>query len=209
MDRDTYVDTSQLAITSCHPQQACTIQWCILTLNDRDNGIIYPIIRESSFCVDEDVAKSINNTMQRVLLDYMELFVEGTFFSFKGQVKYFDGNLLSILYEGEALTPAQGIRQTFALNFELERGELLTLDYFFEESDIVLALKDGLLQSQDTEEVFEGFIMVPPHIAYKSSCLVTNDVNHTFDFFFDHERFFVIVENYSVGGYSIYGMDLG
>jgi len=36
--------------------------------------------------------------------------------------------------------------------------------------------------------------MVPPHIAYKSSCLVTNDVNHTFDFFFDHERFFVIVE---------------
>jgi len=79
--------------------------------------------------------------MQRVLLDYMELFVEGTFFSFKGQVKYFDGNLLSILYEGEALTPAQGIRQTFALNFELERGELLTLDYFLRNRTSFLLLK--------------------------------------------------------------------
>jgi len=206
-DTDTY--TAQLAVEPCQTQQACTIQWCILTLNDRNDGIVCPIIHESSFGADEEVAKTINSTMQRVLLDYMELFVEGTIFSLKGQVMRFDGDLLSILYDGEAWTPAQGIRQTFALNFKLVRGELLALDYFIEESDIVLALKDGLLKDQESEEVFESFIMIPPYVAYQSSCLVTDDLNHTFDFFFDHERFFVIVENYSVGGYSIYGMELG
>ena len=130
-----------------------------------------------------------------------EFVVKTHFKNMRCQVMRFDDSLLSIKYEGEVYTPAKAITETFALNFDLEKGDLLSLKDFASESDIIKTLEDGLFSIQKERHELAW----PPHIAFKETRVLAGDLEHTYDFYFDYNYFYVII---SGGKNSIHKLEL-
>ena len=154
------------------------------------------------------ICLKVNEEIIAFLNTYYYSFVEGTCFDIEYQIVRNDSNVLSILFLGQVLTPSKGMRQAFALNFNLNQGELLTIRDVVNEECIIEALANGsldVLVERDAAE-FE----VPSSIAYQEFRVISGDDYHSFDFFLDNERFFVIISQSSSSGYyAIYYTELG
>jgi len=200
---DFHCRSSQLGIS----QQLPNISWSVLTRDDGVGFVVYPLINQSNFGLNNEYVDQMNDTVQFFLTELMSSYADGTYFSFFAQVKRYDERYLSILYEGEVWTPAKAIGQAFALNLDMESGTLLSLKDFVCITDVTEGLIDGSVREYSAKgrERFE----IPPHIAFGNSRVLDFDINHTHDFFLDDDCVYIIISKSPPSGwYSIFVVEL-
>lgn len=197
--RENFFDTSL--------QQKYSIEWSVFSKTGEEGGIAYPVLYSLDEECNIEIVQRINDTIQSFLEDLSEDYVSGTRFWLSCRVTRFDATWFSLRYEGEAWTPSRALGLAFALNFNMETGQLLKLGDVFDEEKVLASLGNGDFSPTNTSVEDDH----PLHLlenGYRNSSILHFDENHSYDFYFDNNRLYLIISAVCVRYYTIYEMEL-
>ena len=173
-------------------------------------SITYPTITALESNVDSvnsEVADRINNAIRLFFDTYTKDFVDGTSFQLDCQIVRFDERWLSIKYQGEVWTPSRVLGDAFALNFDMGTGEIVAFENMFNKEAVLIALGNGeFIQVYDVV----GNFHTPEHLerGYRESRVLYFDENRNYDFYFDNDSLYLIINAYTTKHYTIYEINL-
>ncbi|MDR0271769.1 MAG: hypothetical protein LBI27_00420 [Clostridiales bacterium] len=177
-------------------------------LNWHDDRSVFSGLAEQK--IDPEIARRINETIQSLLVTYADDYVLDSSHHLQWRIMRLDDLWLSVKIYGEVFTPSRGLPVAFALNFDMQTGELLALGDMFEAESVLASLGNGdftqvYVASGVTDEVH---LPVQLEDGYRNFRFLYFDENHNYDFYFDNDNLYLIIRAISTRHYTIYSMAL-